>query len=83
MKHLMTHLAQLGLFVEVRLLVRREIARLSEPFVAVRVGADVRFLACMRPQMRPQVEIQREALAAECALKRLLSGMHELVPLEF
>ena len=49
----MPDLAHLRLFVEVGLLVRSQIARLCKPLVAVRIGADVGFLACMRPQMRP------------------------------
>ena len=78
----MPHLSQLGLLIKMRLLMSCQIAGLREALVAVWISANVRLFSSMRPQMRSQVEIEREALAAEGALERLLSGMDQLMALE-
>ena len=82
MKHLVPHLTQLGLLIKMRLLMSCEIAGLREALVAVWISANVRLFSSMCPQMRSQVEVEGEALAAKGALKRLLSGMDQLMALE-
>lgn len=59
-----------------------QIAGLREALVAVWISANVRLFSSMRPQMRSQVEIERESLAAKSAFERLLSRMNQLVALE-
>jgi len=76
---LVPNLAHLRLFVKVGLFMSRQIARLCEPLVAVRVGAHVRFLARMCPQMRPQIEVKRESFTAKCALEWFFTRVDKLV----
>ena len=64
------------------LLMRCQIAGLSEAFVTIWVRAHVGLFTSMCPQMRSQVEIERESLVAKGALERFLSRMDQLVPLE-
>lgn len=58
-----------------------QVAGLCESFVAVGIVADVRFLACMRPKMSTEVEVQREAFVAESTLEWFLASMHKLMAL--
>jgi len=60
-----------------------EIAALRESFVAAGVGAEVGFLACVRAQMRFQVEVEGESFCAEVADEGFLAGVHQLVAFEF
>ena len=78
----MPHLSQLGLLIKMRLLMSRQIAGLREALVAVWISANVRLFTSVRPQMRSQVEIERESLAAEGALERLFTRMDQLMALE-
>lgn len=59
-----------------------QVARLSEPFVAVWIFAHVGLLAGMRSQMGPQVEVERESLIAERTFERLLARVDQLMSLE-
>ena len=64
------------------LLVSCQVRRLGEPLLAVGVRAYIGLLAGVRAQMRPQIEVQREALVASLAFVRLLACVDELVPFE-
>ena len=50
--------------------------------MAIWILAHVRLLSGMRPQVCPQIEIERESFVAKRALEGLLSCMYELMPLE-
>lgn len=65
--------------------VRFEIGGLGELLVAAVEGADVGPVAGVDANVRAQIEVQREALAAAVkgALERLLTGVHQLVALQF
>ena len=66
----------------VRLLVRRQVARLGEAAAAAEHGTDVRALAGVSSEMRPQVEVERESLPADLTLGGLLAGVDKLMPLQ-
>ena len=65
-----------------RLLMRGQIRTLGKSSVAFWERADVRLLARMRPEMRPQIEVEREAFAADVAFVRFFASMHQLMPLQ-
>lgn len=69
--------------IKVCLFMRCQVAGLREPLVAVWVVADVRFFTRMSSEVRPEVEIEREAFVAKCTLERFFTGMHQLVAFEF
>jgi hypothetical protein len=50
-----------------------QVGTLGEPFVAARVGAEIRLLSGVGPQMCFEVEIQREPFSAQITEKWLLS----------
>jgi hypothetical protein len=52
----------------VRALVSGKVRGLGEALVAVGKGTYVRLLSGVRPQMRPQVKVQRKPLAADVTL---------------
>ena len=64
--------------------VRLEVGGLGELFVAAVERTDVGPVARVDAHVRPEVEVERETLAAalERALERLLARVHQLVPLE-
>ena len=66
----------------VRLLMRRQVARLGEAAAAAGHGTNVRALAGVSSEMRPQVEVERESLSADLTLVGLLAGVDKLMPLQ-
>lgn len=71
-----SQIADLRLPVKVGLFVGGQVARLREALVAVGVVAHVGLLSCVSPQMRSQVEVERESLIAEGALEGFLSSVY-------
>ena len=52
-----------------------QVARLSESPATVWKAAKVWFLTSMSSEVRPQIEVEREALATDATFERLLSSM--------
>lgn len=63
-------------------LVSMQVALLIEPLVAVVVWANEWFLSGVNAHVRLEVEVEREALAAEVALVGFLPRVHQHVPLQ-
>lgn len=59
-----------------------QVRTLSKSFATSRIRTKIRLFSRVCPQMGPQVKIQREALPTHLAFKRLLSRMHQLMPLQ-
>ena len=58
---------------------RCQVGALGEPLVTVWVHAEVGLFTSVSSQVSPEVEIEREPLAAQFALEGFFPGMHKLV----